>query len=216
MVSPEQHSDVFPLPSSYYLDVYRKSISRLEDAERPGEWFLKFNLDEIGIYPKKITSAVIKTSGNAFDILISQNPKNVYSQGDHNEILDEHKLVYVFDETYNAMLIQTDEDEWVVICSGINYLCKAKQVKFYDMLYRYGISKVFNIRPNNTWNEHDVDGIECISVEQYDQLVWGDISRQIAEENNLSNFDWLRFRLIHQLPDRARPDSVQALIAYKP
>ena len=143
-----QEIDIRRIPS--YIDLYQDRISRLDDAERPREWFLKFNLDEIGIYPKKITSAVILTSESVFDILLASDPGNGYHWGDHDAILDEHNVVYRLGETYHAILIQTDEDHWVIICGGITYPSKAERTKFHQMLFTYGISKAFNIQPNNT------------------------------------------------------------------
>lgn len=201
----EEVLDISDLP---YIDQFEAKLKALEPYPYPEKIARKFETDVVGIYPEKLTSAILWHTNGGFEILLSSNIQSGYNEMDHQRILDEYNLSDNLRDFRMSIFIESGESRYL-ISDHLEFLNSNERKEIIRTLQRYGVSIVFSsslkprlrdfrtLKPNETTSICTGDYTEAI-----DNLIFNDWTKQIAKTYGLTVNEWIRFRLNNELPDK--------------
>lgn len=172
----------------------------------------KFGMDKVGLYPDRFTAAILLHLGEDYEILLGRYATSGYFQGDHDEILDEHGINYLYlTEKARTAFIMTAGDKRFMIADLLRPQ-KEDLDKLKSALTRYGISIIFSSAPDgrDLYRLQDDRKLSVVSAGNYKGIVDGikfdGWTSQVAERYGLTNTEFLRLRLQGELPiDKQKP-----------
>jgi len=190
--------------SDPYVQVFEQRFAALESFVSGRTTDVNFDMNSVGLKPDKFTAAVFYEKPSSFELLLSRNPHSGYYLGDHDVIAEENLEVYSSNKRIGTAFVAEMNGLRIALIGKFLPQQDADNDKLKDVLKRYGISMILSYIGKEIIPVLNDQNVDAKSVTQYidivDRIIFDGITTQIAEVYGLNNTEYLRLRLINELP----------------
>lgn len=207
---PYQDESALPLAqrgSGWFITNFEQKMASLDPYGDEKKFAtIYFGTDAVKLIPDKLVAAIVHYFNDGrFEILLAKKQASGYSLGDHDQILEEFNLPHRSDGNFWSILFEAAETRYV-ISGGV---FSRNNTHIIDTLLKYKINKLYSIDLKrgsyvlNPRSETTISIDNCVNAA--DILISDDWKAGIAQKYGWTNSEWLRFKMVGEVPEWKRP-----------